>query len=954
MTSTARPSRVKRSTNPLNICSFNARSLRNKIAEISYFTSTNDIHVLAVSETWLDPSISDTSININGFQTPFRKDRNKFGGGVCVYISNKIPCRRRENYETDSLELIWVELFDESNRSLLIGCCYRPPSAGRIFYNLLETNLNGATDCNILLLGDFNAKHSDWYENDCTNFDGTALKDLLDSFDLTQLCSKPTHLSNDGRPQSLLDLVITNRPDCFNSLNVQAPLSTSDHLPITVRCVFTRQSHQETCATGSPIWLFHKKDRDAMLSAFRRSTWVEICSCEDMDTLWAAWKAQFFREISSFLPQTSHHSRKAMHKNSRNQQWFSDDLRHQIVLKNRSYRRALRTRNPEDWLRYRTIRNKTANAIKYAKYAFFQRKASLLAEPDCPPSTWWSTVRNMCGFNSSPSHAVPPLLDTDTGNHVTEDSSKAELFNHVFINQNTSLQQSPVPFGPTTTRSAFTMNIVSQTDVSRVLCNLPNKLSSGADGISYRLLREAGPGVVMPLVDLFNKSIALGSVPAEWRSAVVTPIFKGGRKDRRLPANYRPIALTSCVARVLEKLINKKLLKYLLENKLIYEHQSGFLPCHSTITQLCFLLHRWQMSVDRREVVQAAFLDLSKAYDRVPTLALVYKLSRAGLSPATLKWFSSFLTSRNQCVRVNGERSSWQLTRSGIPQGSVLGPTLFLIFINDLPSCIKNDCSIFADDTTVYSTGQSRNIITKSLSPDMDRAAHWASSWGMLYNAEKSEVMTISKAKPPTEISGTNNEEVTMNGAELPSCRVHKHLGVLINSSLTWGDHINEVYTKCARQTGALRKLRGKVTRSAIEKIYKGFIQPRLEYACAVWSGGNTTKLRRLHERFCRHFQVNLPPLQQRFSYHTLLLFFKIRMKISPEYLSAILPDTLSNSSRYSLRRHVYPVPRLNKVSTYADFFPRAIILWNTLPSSIQNSPSVHSFKSRLREYLRI
>ena len=275
----------------------------------------------------------------------------------------------------------------------------------------------------------------------------------------------------------------------------------------------------------------------------------------------------------------------------------------------------------------------------------------------------------------------------DHGSVLSDNLEKANAFNDVFINQNTSTALENFPFGPTTTESLFSVQTVTASEVKSVLKSLPSKTSTGVDNISYRLLKEAGPGVVGPLTTLFNISLRKRQVPEEWKRAVVLPVFKGGNRDRQEVLNYRPISLTPCVTRVLEKILNTQLLKYLQDNSLICQQQAGFLPLQSTTTQLCSLIHQWQMALDRGDNVEAVFLDLSKAYDRVSVPELISKMSQAGFSQNMLQWFSSFLERRQQQVLVNGSYSSWETVRSGIPQGTVLGPTLFLIFVNDLPKC---------------------------------------------------------------------------------------------------------------------------------------------------------------------------------------------------------------------------------------------------------------------------
>ena len=202
-----------------------------------------------------------------------------------------------------------------------------------------------------------------------------------------------------------------------------------------------------------------------------------------------------------------------------------------------------------------------------AKANHFNRMASSLTNPKCPPSKWWNIARDMCGLKGHSSNIVPPLNGKDN-NTVFDDIDKANILNDTFINQNTSTALENFPFGPTQTKAIFTMTHVKASEVKNVLKSLPSKNSTGTDNISYRLQKEAGPGVVGPLTTLINISLRKGEVPGEWKCAMVSPIFKGGNRDREEATNYRPISLTSCVARVLEKLINVHLLKYLQENSL--------------------------------------------------------------------------------------------------------------------------------------------------------------------------------------------------------------------------------------------------------------------------------------------------------------------------------------------------------------------------------------------------
>ena len=289
----------------------------------------------------------------------------------------------------------------------------------------------------------------------------------------------------------------------------------------------------------------------------------------------------------------------------------------------------------------------------------------------------------------------------------------------------------------------------------------------------------------------------------------------------------------------------------------------------------------------------------------------IVQIIRFGVSGETLRWFSSFPTQRQQCVRVNWSSSNTQCLISGIPKGTVLGPLLFLIFINDLQKSMMNNCSMFADNTTAYTTGKNITTTTVGLSRDVTAASSWADNWGMLFNAEKSEHMTICGRG----LKGVGPQpSVSMVGIPIPQVKIHKHLGVIFNDTLTWSKHIDKVYKRFTQRVGILRRLRRTFLSSALRHIYVGAVLPNMDDACPAWSGEPVAKLIHLHKSFCWRNQTSLPPLQKRFDFHTLVLFYKMRNNMTPSYLSSLMPSP-SSTSGYQFRREPYPVPAVRKIS---------------------------------------
>ena len=335
------------------------------------------------------------------------------------------------------------------------------------------------------------------------------------------------------------------------------------------------------------------------------------------------------------------------------------------------------------------------------------------------------------------------------------------------------------------------------------------------------------------------------------------------------------------------------------------------------------------------------FLDLSKAYDRVSIPGLLFKLSNLVFSNTTLQWMSSLLMDRQQRVWVNGCLSTAKSPKSGIPQGTALGPVLFLV---------SSGCSMFADDTSVYNTGSKPPWICSMLSKDLNYAPDWAAEWGMLFNAEKSEHLAISTRKS----GDITSSHVTMNGAQIPQVTSNKHLGVNFNNTLSWQQHVDKVYTSCARRIGMIRRLRRRLHPVVLKRIYLGAVLPK----CPVWCSGPTQKLIiKVHVNFCRRNGTASPP-QTRLDYHT-SCFTKFTQ--NKHHISNFPPSSSLSRSGYTFRKLSYffrklsyHFPTVSRTSTLNSFLPRAVALRNALPTNVQQASSIYALKKLLQSHIKI
>ena len=303
----------------------------------------------------------------------------------------------------------------------------------------------------------------------------------------------------------------------------------------------------------------------------------------------------------------------------------------------------------------------------------------------------------------------------------------------------------PVSNVDNTLRNIF----LTEDDVYSVLASLDVSKATGPDGISQVLLKEAALSITPSLTKLLNFSLDKSIFPSDWKKAHVTPILKGG--DASLCSNYRPISLLSCVAKVFERVVFKYVFNFLRDNFALTDKQSGFMPGDGTINQLVFLYNEFSKAIDMQKEVRVVFCDITKAFDRVYHPALLYKLRKSGITGPILDWFSSYLRDRKQRVVTQGEFSEWGNIEAGVPQGSVLGPLLFLVYINDIVDIVTSKIRLYADDVTLYITIDDPTDSTADISDDLGLIENWSKQWLVKFNSSKTKSMVISKKRRPIQ-----------------------------------------------------------------------------------------------------------------------------------------------------------------------------------------------------------
>ena len=493
---------------------------------------------------------------------------------------------------------------------------------------------------------------------------------------------------------------------------------------------------------------------------------------------------------------------------------------------------------------------------------------------------------------------------------------------------------------------------ISVNGIIRLLQGLKPDKAPGPDQIRPLLLQKLCLEIAPILQVIFSKSLEEGSLPSDWLKANVSPIFKKGEKSS--PANYRPISLTCILCKIFEHIVTSNVVKHFDENQILYDLQHGFRSKRSCETQLTMLIEEILRNMKDGKQTDIILLDFSKAFDKVNHEKLIFKLHNYGIRGKTLSWIKAFLNGRSQTVVLEGDCSMEVPVTLGVPQGSVLGPILFLAYINDLPDKVKSQVRLFADDTTAY-LAITKLSDSDQLQADLDILQEWELRWDMQFNPSKCQVIHITRLHSPIPT------EYTLHGENLEVVDCARYLGVDIAHDLSWKAHVNRITNNANKSLGYLRRnLRSKNT-ALRENAYKAIVRPQLEYAAPVWDPHNKVdiqKIESVQRRAARWVlgdystyasvtdmigQLGWRTLEQRRTDSRLVLFYKIIYG----YVAIPLPSYVIPLTRASRTSHPLAYRQISTGTKYYkySFYPLTVVQWNSLPVSVATLTDLDRFK---------
>ena len=504
--------------------------------------------------------------------------------------------------------------------------------------------------------------------------------------------------------------------------------------------------------------------------------------------------------------------------------WCNSRIKSLLQDKNKLYKDFRRSNNAQLFNKLNHLQEQLNFLINKSKHDFYERMTKKLTNASKNCKAYWSLLRRLLNNKKIP--LIPPLFHENK--FVTDFKEKAELFNshfatHCSLTSNSS--KLPLHIKYLTDNRLFFVNF-SHDKIAKVVQNLDPNKGHGHDNISIRVVKVCGPSIYKPLEIIFNQCLETGIFPSEWKKGNIVPIHKKG--DKQMVQNYRPVSLLPICGKILERLMFNEMFEFFIENKLISSSQSGFKPGDSYINQLLSIIHEVYSSFDKGLEVRSIFLDIAKGFDKVWHDGIIFKLTQNGISGNLLNLLRDLLNERKQRVILNGQFSTWKTVSAGLPQGSILGPLLFLIYINDLTEGLSTNAKLFADDISLFSVIHDTQTSANNLNKDLERISNWATQLKMNFNPDSTkqaqEVIFSRKVKK------TVHPPLLFNNASVTRTSSHKHLGIILDNQLKFDDHIKMVFRKISKTIGLLRKLHNFVPRAALITIYKAFIRPHLDY----------------------------------------------------------------------------------------------------------------------------
>jgi hypothetical protein len=824
---------VKEKYGQLSVLHQNVQSISNKVVELDLVlkSSMGNIDVLCFTEHWVKEDYLNL-IQIDQYKLVNYFSRKKYEhGGSCIYVKNGIRTRElnylKDLNEEKEFEMSATELVDYG---FIILCIYRPPDSNfQIFEKMLELVMQKTQSKKkkILMCGDWNLNFM--VENKRT----LEVKNLLESYNLTNIVRLPTRITPTSK--SLIDVVIINKQYLKTEISV-VEMGFSDHLAQVIRINTGNKKRKNTLVVRRHLT---NRNIEAFTQLLAKESWNDVLNQSDVNASLKAFMDSFLYYFETAIPY-----KKKIIRNLENKKWLSmgliissrkmkwlNSLKKRITLKsetldyiknyNKIYKKILKQAKKRDNDRYVT---EASNKIK----AMWQLINKQIGKTQEEVKNFELRVGNNLVINPN---EVTEILNGHFTNIMTELAKKSNIGWNNKISPKINKCVTSVFIYP-----------VTEEEVVSLAKTLKNKQTAGPDDIPECLVKQCIESIKKPLTHIFNLSLSLGVFPENWKTAKITPLYKKG--DRYDVQNYRPISIISVFAKLLERLICKRLMLFFQENGVLTETQYGFRKGKCLEIAVHAFIEKIQEALDNKVHSVGIFIDLTKAYDTLNHKILLEKLSSYGIRGITNLWFKSYLSNRRQYIEIKHSdssnnnvrkiRSSYKEKKLGVPQGSVLGPLLFLLYTNDLPLNINEaNLIMYADDINILIMDSDVSVLHRKIEKVIQDLEWWFNRNDLIINVKKTGIMSFHNR----QVKVPKKPQVTLNGSPLEYVPDLKFLGIHITETLNWNIHLQTLAHKLSKLSFMIKSLKEILSPYMIRHIYFTKFQTILRSGILFWGG---------------------------------------------------------------------------------------------------------------------
>ena len=948
----------------------NSITAEGRLEELNVVTSTLKVDVLICTESKLSQTIPSNIIQITGFHEPLRHDRTRHGGGCIVYISERLTFNHKTDFQSQKYEHIWADI-RVNNKIYAINAFYRPPNETSESHaqfleeaTIILDKLSKYKADNKIIASDLN------FGNIYCKFPilppkplDSSAPDLFASFGFSQLIDIPTRVTENTT--SLISLIFVSNVDSLQCHGTLPRIADHDGVFASFHCIRNKPK-----TITKTIYDYKNVDETGLINYIKNYDFQTTVFSKAVTEQAEIFSTILSEAANKFIP-----LKKIVVKPS-DQDWVNSYTRLLLRKKNRNYQffkkannkylSALGHSSPEIVTRLQERKDRALkksknaakesfNANRRAKQSFFNSVNSTMRNPEITAKKKFNILSKL--MKNQKNSIIPPIIDNDK--IINDAQTKSNLFNDMFISKaKVPGNDDPVPDLPKRDDILNSLNHLntSPLEVAKFIRNL-KKSNYSHCGVPGKFLSIISTSISFSLSRLFNNLFRIGHFPAIFKIAQVTALFKrSGLKSSK--SQYRPIALLPTLSKVIESVIHQRLLDHFIKNNIISERQAAYMKGDSTIQQLLFIVHLIRKSWTKGNITQGVFLDVSAAFDKCWHSGLLAKLAQIKVEDSCHDLFKSYLSDRRQFVMVDSCKSSIKEVEAGVPQGSRLGPLLWILFVNDISDNLESEVMIFADDTCLFASAKDPAETVQILNRDLVKIGDWAHKWKVLFNPGKSKDLIFSTK------TLYNSPPVIFNGTEVDRVHQHKHLGIWLSCTLDWEKQIKEV---CLRANGKLAVLRSVkfLKRSTLDLLYKLTVRSVVDYGLVIYFHNlKLTQISRLNQiqyraaKLCTgalhltsqtklEADLGWETLATRAKFLGLCLFQKIHLNETRSLIRKCMPQI--NSVRQNRHTGVYknfPNHGLDFNNSFFPFFTKA---FNNLETKIKSEHDIDIFKENLK-----